>query len=235
MGKIVITGASSEIGWAIARELSTMGKPMLLHGTREHDLPLDELSTEAEYVVADFASPAGLDYFIAQLDDVDILVNAAACTITNLLPQIEDESIDKMIAVNIGALAKICKAVIPPMCAKRSGIIINITSVVASRVYRGQSIYAGTKAFAEAMSKGVAAEFGQRGVRCNCVAPGSIYSGSLKLLAHLAKDQVKESNAMAAMGEPKDVAAAVAFLCREDNKFINGTVLHVDGGHWMGL
>ncbi|MFA5229154.1 beta-Keto acyl carrier protein reductase [Proteiniphilum saccharofermentans] len=235
MGQIVITGASSAIGWAIAEELSTIGKPMLLQGTRKHELPLNELSANAEFVMADFSSPAALEHFISRLTDVDILVNAAACTITELLPQTRDESIDKMIAVNIAALVKICKAIIPPMCAKRSGVIVNITSVAASKVYRGQSVYAGTKAFSEAFSKGIAAEYGRKGVRCNCVAPGCINSGTLKLLAHIAKDKINQSNAMAKMGEPRDVAAAVAFLCREENAFINGTVLHVDGGQWIGL
>lgn len=235
MGQIVITGASSAIGWAIAKELSKIGKPMLLQGTKDHDLPLNELSADAEFVIADFYSPAALEHFISQLTDVDILVNAAACTITELLPQTSDESIDKMIAVNIAALVKTCKAVIPPMCAKRSGIIVNISSVAASKVYRGQSVYAGTKAFSEAFSKGIAAEYGRKGVRCNCVAPGCINSGTLKLLVHIANDKVRQSNAMSRMGEPRDVAAAVAFLCQEENAFINGTVLHVDGGQWLGI
>ena len=235
MGKIVITGASSAIGWAIVKELSMIGKPMLLQGTREHELPFAELPIETTFVTADFSSPVALEYFLSQLTDVDILVNAAACTITELLPQTRDESIDKMIAVNITALVKICKAVVPPMCAKRSGIIVNISSVTASKVYRGQSVYAGTKAFAETFSKGIAAEYGRKGVRCNCVAPGCINSGTLKFFKNIVEEKVSHSNAMARLGEPRDVAAAVAFLCREENAFINGTVLHVDGGQWIGL
>ncbi len=235
MGKIVITGASSAIGWAIAQELAKLNKPMLLHCNKNKDLPLSELSANAEVITADFSSPDDLKQFIDKLDDTDILVNAAAYTVTELIPQTSDESIEKMIAVNITALSKICKAVIPQMCIKRRGVIVNISSATASKVYRGQGIYAGTKAFAETFSKAIAAEYGRKGIRCNCVAPGAINTGTLSLLLNIAEDQVKQVNAANRLGTPQDVAAVVFFLCREDNSFINGAVLHVDGGHWMGI
>ena len=235
MGKIVITGASSAIGWEIAKVMSEMNKPMLLHGNRKRELPLTEFSSDAEFVTADFSSSSELEEFIAHLSDVDILINAAAYTVTGLLPQTSDESIDKMVTVNINALVKICKAVIPSMCIKRSGIIINISSSTASKVYRGQSIYAGTKAFTETFSKAIAAEYGRKGIRCNCVAPGAINTGSLELLTQIAGDLLKHVNASNRLGEPQDVARIVAFLCREENSYINGSVLHVDGGQWMGI
>lgn len=235
MGKIVITGASSAIGWEITKALSVMNKPMLLHGNKIKELPLAELSSEAEFVTADFSSSFELEEFIARFSDVDILINAAAYTVTELLPQTSDESLDKMVAVNINALVKICKAVIPSMCIKRSGIIVNISSATASKVYRGQSIYAGTKAFAETFSKAISAEYGRKGIRCNCVAPGAINTGTLKLLTNIAGDLLKQLNAANRLGEPKDVANAVAFLCRDENTYINGSVLHVDGGHWLGI
>jgi 3-oxoacyl-[acyl-carrier protein] reductase len=235
MGKIVITGASSEIGWAIANTLSVLKKPMLLHGNKRNELPLDELSTDTEFITADFSSSSELEAFIARLSDTDILINAAACTVTELIPLTSDVSIDKMIAVNITALIKICRSVIPSMCIKRSGIIINISSSTASKVYRGQGVYAGTKAFTETFSKAITAEYGRKGIRCNCVAPGAINAGSLELLANIAGDQLKLINAASRLGEPQDVANAVAFLCREESSYINGTILHVDGGQWMGI
>ncbi|MDD4191542.1 MAG: SDR family NAD(P)-dependent oxidoreductase [Mangrovibacterium sp.] len=235
MGKIVITGASSGIGWAIAQELAKFNKPMLLHRNKNKDLPLSELPANAEVITADFSSPDDLKQFIDKLDDTDILVNAAAYTVTELIPQTSDESIEQMIAVNVTALSKICKAVIPQMCSKRRGVIVNISSATASKVYRGQGIYAGTKAFAETFSKAIAAEYGRKGIRCNCVAPGAINTGTLSLLLNIGEDQVKQANAANRLGTPQDVAAAVFFLCREDNSFINGAVLHVDGGHWMGI
>ncbi|MCR5571539.1 MAG: SDR family oxidoreductase [Bacteroidales bacterium] len=233
MGKIVITGASSDIGLAIARRLSGSGKPLLLH-CRSHADRFDGL--EAEVVRADFADREDLGRFIAKLQDVEILVNAAADTQTALLPQLEDADIDRMLAVNITAATLLCKAVIPQMCLKRKGVIVNLSSVTAGRVYRGQSVYGGTKAYIETFTRGLAAEYAKKGLRCNCVAPGSIDSGSLqKLLISTGSDVVRDVNASAKFGTPEDVAAAVAFLCSEESRYINGAVLHVDGGYWLGL
>lgn len=233
MGKIVITGASSDIGLAIARRLSTLGKPMLLHCRSN----VDRLSgIEAEIIRADFADMEELRRFIASLDDVEILVNAAADTQTGLLPQLEDDAIERMLTVNVMATTLICKAVIPQMCMHRRGIIVNISSITASRVFRGQSVYGGTKAYVEAFTKGIAAEYAKKGVRCNCVAPGSIDSGSLqKLIVSTGSNTLKDINASARFGSPEDVAAAVAFLCSDESRYMNGSVLHVDGGYWIGI
>lgn len=231
MGKIVITGASSEIGLAIARRLSSLGKPMLLQFNSH--APAFE---GAELVQADFARREDMKRFMSALDDVEILVNAAALTLTDLLPQMEDEEIERMLQVNVLAATLLCKAVIPRMCLKRKGIIVNLSSVTANKVYRGQSVYGGSKAYLEAFTKGLAAEYAKKGLRCNCVAPGSINSGSMqKLIIQTGRDDLQEVNASHTFGTPEDVAAAVAFLCSEDSRYINGTVLHVDGGYWLGL
>ena len=233
MGKIVITGASSDIGLAIARRLSASGKPLLLQ-CRSHADRFEGL--EAEVVRADFADRGDLARFIGKLQDVEILVNAAADTQTALLPQLEDADIDRMLAVNITAATLLCKAVIPQMCLKRKGVIVNLSSVTAGRVYRGQSVYGGTKAYIETFTRGIAAEYAKKGLRCNCVAPGSIDSGSLqKLIISTGSDVLRDVNASAKFGTPEDVAAAVAFLCSEESRYINGAVLHVDGGYWLGL
>ena len=233
MGKVVITGASSNIGLAIARRLHELGKPMLLH-CRSHAGRLAEF--DAEIVRADLSVRADIERFAAQLKDVDILVNAAAETQTGLLPTLEDADIDRMLSINIAATTLLCKAVIPQMCMKRSGIIVNLSSVTAGRVFRGQSVYGGTKAYIETFSKGIAAEFAKKGLRCNCVAPGSIDSGSLqKLIINTGHDILQDVNASAKFGSPEDVAASVAFLCSDESRYINGAVIHVDGGYWLGL
>lgn len=233
MGRIVITGASSDIGLAIARRLATLGAPMLLH-CRSH---ADRFAgIDAEVVRADFSDRRDLERFIGQLGEVDILVNAAAETQTALLPQLEDGDIERMLATNILATTLLCRAVVPGMCLRRRGVIVNLSSVTASHVFRGQTVYGGTKAYIEAFTKGLAAEYAKKGVRCNCVAPGSIDSGSLqKLLITTGSDTLKDINASARFGTPEDVAAAVAFLCSDESRYINGAVLHVDGGYWLGL
>lgn len=191
---------------------------------------------DAEIVRADFSDRGDIERFIGQLGEVDILVNAAAETQTALLPQLEDADIERMLTTNILATTLLCKAVVPGMCLRRKGVIINLSSVTASRVFRGQTVYGGTKAYIETFTKGLAAEYAKKGVRCNCVAPGSIDSGSLqKLLITTGSDALKDINASARFGAPEDVAAAVAFLCSDESRYINGAVLHVDGGYWLGL
>ncbi len=234
MEKIVITGASSDIGMAIARRLSALGRPMLLHANNTQ-IKKDKDLSEVEVVAADFFKEEELNHFLSQLSDVYILVNVAASIDTQLLPMISEESIDRMIRVNISAFSRICQRVIPPMVSRRKGIIVNVSSVAASKTYRGQSVYAGTKAYMEAFSRAIAAEYAARGIRCNCVAPGIIAGGSLSSLMKNMGDRINDVNASGRMGSPEEVAGAVAYLCSADAAFVNGEVLHVDGGHWIGL
>jgi 3-oxoacyl-[acyl-carrier protein] reductase len=235
---IVITGASSQIGQAIAKRLISEGDRAMLHCCRNSSACkslVESTRAYCEIALADFTKQDDLSAFCNALEDVDILVNAAACTKADLLPNLSDEDISNMIAVNIKALATICRAVIPAMMVKRRGIIVNISSVAALRGNRGQSVYAGTNGFVESFTRSLAAEFGSRGIRVNSVAPGAIDAGSMKELLLNAEDLVKKSTAMNRLGSPEDVAAAVSFLCSSDAAFINGACINVSGGFMMGV
>lgn len=234
MGKIVITGASSEIGLAITEKLGTLGKPMLLHCFR-NKTPLERWKGSAQIVSSDFTQEKELEKFLDLLEDTEILVYASARTDAGLIPQIDPRSLDSSIKVNILAYTKICQKIIPQMCIKRKGIIVGISSVAASKVYRGQGVYSGSKAYMEAFSKAIAAEYGKKGIRSNCVAPGSIEAGALKKLAFFDKQDLIQLNPAGRTGTPQEVAEAVYFLCTESSSFVNGTVLRVDGGHWLGV
>lgn len=229
MGKIVITGASSKIGLAIARRLSALGKPMLLQ-YRSRPEALEGM--DAETVRVDFSVEPELRTFADSLGEVDILVNAAALTYASLLPQLSEDEILKMLHVNAYATTLLCRAVIPSMCLRRQGVIVNISSITAGKVYRGQSVYGGTKAYIETFTKGLAAEYAKKGLRFNCVAPGAISSGGV---VRLNQEDVMKVNASGSVGESDDVAAAVAWLCSNEARFVNGAVLKVDGGYWIGL
>lgn len=235
---IVITGASSEIGTAIARRICCPGDKVLLHYNSNPGKCQDIAAGCAKgsaCVRADFSSPEDLASFCGLLDGTDILINAAAVTRADLLPSLEDKDIADMIAVNISAVVAICRAAVPYMLAKRAGTIINISSTTASRASRGQTVYAGTKAFVEGFTRALAAEYAPRGIRANCVAPGAIDAGSLKPLVNYAGREVLSAVAMNRLGSPEDVASAVAFLCGEGASFITGQILRVDGGFREGL
>ena len=236
--KIVITGASSEIGQAIFTKIVDPEDHVILQCFRnpENCEPLQKNHKSTfEIVIADFNDPESVDRFCQNLPELDILVNAAGSTITGLLPNYSNEDMMTMLNVNILALIKICQAVIPAMVVRRKGCIINISSIAAIRGNKGQSVYAGTKGFIESFTRAMTAEYGSRGIRINCVAPGPIESGSLKELMTYAADEVHSSLVSNRLGKPEDVAAVVGFLCSEQAEYINGKCMQVDGGFLRGI
>ncbi|MCP4154266.1 MAG: SDR family oxidoreductase, partial [bacterium] len=137
--------------------------------------------------------------------------------------------------VNIDAFTRICAAVIPGMTARRRGCIVNISSAAATRGNRGQTVYAGTKGYMEAFTRSLAAEYGAKGIRVNCVAPGPIAAGSMTELLGYAEEEVKKSILSKNLGTPEDVAYITAFLCSPKAAFINGKTIGVDGGIMRGI
>lgn len=236
--RFVITGASSEIGLAICAKVLNNNDQAILqcfrHSERCHVIQ-ERLSDNCRIVTADFSNIAEIDEFCKKIDEVDIFINVAAVTITDLLAHLTTEEIAVMLNVNIMALVKVSQAAIGAMLLKRNGIIINISSVAAQRGHRGQTVYAGTKGFVEAFTRSLAAEYGSRNIRANCVAPGPIDAGNLKPLLGYAADEVKNSVILPRLGTANDVAAAVAFLCSDEASFINGTCISVNGGFCRGV
>jgi 3-oxoacyl-[acyl-carrier protein] reductase len=236
--KIVITGASSEIGLAICEKIVAENDHVILQCCKHQEKCVavqENLEASCRTGVVDFTDRNELNEFCKTLGEVDILINAAAATMTDLLVNFTDEQIDEMMSVNILALIKICQAVLPGMVARRNGIIVNISSIAARRGNRGQTVYAGTKGFVESFTRALTAEYGKRNIRINCIAPGPIKVGSLNELLGYAADEVKQSIISPRLGGPRDIAAAVAFLCSEEAGFITGTCLSVDGGFCRGV
>lgn len=233
--KIVITGASSLIGRAIVKRVAIRGDQFLLHGFQKcADLEM-VAECECEIVPADFTRRDDLDRFCSMLGEPDIVINAAAYTRADLLPNLSDDAIARMIEVNIRALIRICQTVLPGMMVRRRGTIINISSIAAQRASRGQSVYAGTKGFMESFTRSIAAEYGGRGIRANTVVPGAIDAGSLRELLSYAADEVVGTTVAGRLGTPEDVASAVAFLCGSEAEFINGASIPVTGGCISGV
>ena len=238
MRRILITGASSEIGAAITRAVVGADDEVILQFFR-HRSTCDELQEQlgrrCSLASVDFTDGPAVAEFCKSLGELDVAINAAGVTVAGLLPALSDAEIDSMIGVNIVSAVRICRSVLPAMVNRRQGCIINISSVTATRAGRGQSVYAGTKGFIESFTRALAAEYGPRGIRANCVAPRPIDAGSLRPLLSLAPDEVKGSVSIARLGSPSDVAAAVAFLCSAGASYINGQTIHVDGGFQKGV
>jgi 3-oxoacyl-[acyl-carrier protein] reductase len=236
--KILITGASSTIGTAIFRRVINSGDEVLLHCFRNEALCrllMDDVDAECTLMSADFANQEALERLCRAAVNCDILINCAAVTKTGLVVALPDDDLQSMLNSNISALVKLCRAVIPGMLLKRKGCIVNISSVAAAKGNPGQAVYAGTKGFMESFTRSLASEYGSKGIRANCVAPGAIETGSIKELLALASDEVRQSCALKRLGTADDVAVAVAFLCGDDTGFITGTTIAVDGGFSRGV
>lgn len=231
---VVITGASSGIGKAIAGRFAREGRPLVLQGNRNVEA-LEEFADRARIVRCDLRDASMVDEFCLSIEGALTVVHAASVVGTDLLAELSDERIEEMLSVNVRAWVKLCRAAVRPMMRARKGCLVAISSVAARRAGRGQSVYAGTKAFQEGFVRGLAAEVASRGVRVNAVAPGPIDSGSLKGLLAQVPEEVKASVACGRLGAPSDVAEAVHWLCSDASRFVHGQVLSVDGGFQRGV
>ena len=236
--KIVITGASSDIGLAICRRLIRKSDRAILQYCKNEDKLkgiINRFGDGCSSYRADFSHMEEIRKFTEILPDTDILINCAAQTITDLLVNIEEHAFIDMIRVNIIALVELCRVVIPGMIINRKGIIVNISSVAAGRGNRGQSVYAGTKGFIEAFTRCLAAEYGSKGIRVNCVAPGAVGTGSISGLLSYAKNEVINASSLKRLGRAAEIADVVSFLCSEKASYINGQVIAADGGFMLGV
>jgi len=240
-GKVaVVTGSSRGIGAAIARRLAAEGARVVLncHASVEAAQAVaDEIRQaggEALVVAADVSRGEEAQRLIqttmAQWDRVDILVNNAGVTRDGLLMTMKEADWDAVLNTNLKSVFHCCKAVTRSMLRQRSGRIINITSVVGIVGQAGQTNYAASKAGIIGFTKSLARELGSRGITVNCVAPGYIPTALTDVLPEEMKQAILEQTPLKRLGQPEEVAAAVAFLASDEAAFITGHVLNVDGG-----
>jgi 3-oxoacyl-[acyl-carrier protein] reductase len=164
---------------------------------------------------------------------LSILVNNAGITQDQLAMRMKDEEWDAVIATNLTAVARLSRAVLRGMMKAKQGRIVNITSVVGSAGNPGQMNYAAAKAGVAGMSRALAREIGSRNITVNCVAPGFIDTDMTRALDEQQVSSLLQQIPLARLGQPSDIAAAVAFLASPQAGYITGTTLHVNGGMYM--
>ena len=236
----LVTGGSRGIGKAVCLELARQGANVAVNyagraqAAEEVAAACRELGVEAFAVQADVADAAAVDAMVkevaARFGRVDILVNNAGITRDKLALQMTDEDFDAVLDTNLKGAFLCMKAVYRPMMKQRYGHIINLSSVVGLRGNAGQANYAASKAGLIGMSKSIAKELASRGVTVNLVAPGFIDTEMTAVLPEAAREALLKSIPMARLGQPEDVARAVAFFAAEESGYITGQVLCVDGG-----
>jgi 3-oxoacyl-[acyl-carrier protein] reductase len=165
-----------------------------------------------------------------ELGDVDALVNNAGVTRDTLIARMSDDDWETVIDTNLRGTFNTARAVSRKMMRRRSGSIVNISSVVGVRGNPGQANYAASKAGIIGLTKALARELGSRGVRVNAIAPGYIKTELTDVLTEEQRGLILANTPLARLGEPEDIAVAVRFLCSDEAAFITGEVLLVDGG-----
>jgi 3-oxoacyl-[acyl-carrier protein] reductase len=162
-----------------------------------------------------------------------VLVNNAGLTRDGLIARMPDDDWRAVIETNLSGVFYTCRAVARTMMRRRSGSIVNVSSVVGLHGNPGQTNYAASKAGIIGFTKALARELGPRGVRANVVAPGYVVTRLTDVLPDAAKEVMLANTPLGRLGDPEDVAGAVRFLCSDAAAFITGEVLLVDGGLGM--
>jgi len=236
----VVTGGGRGIGFAIGEALAEAGARIAVVDVAE-----DESQAAAQRLPGEghqgyqgnVTDGQGLQTVFHRIEEelgpIAILVNNAGITRDNLLLRMSEEEWDQVLAVNLKGAFNATKAVARGMMKRRTGAIINISSVIGLMGNAGQANYAASKAGLLGFTKSIAREFASRGVRCNAIAPGFIQTAMTDKLNQEVVEGLKAQIPMGTLGEPQDVARVVRFLAGPGSTYITGQVIAVDGGMVM--
>lgn len=239
----VVTGGSRGIGRAVCVALAKQGCNVIVnycHGetnAQETVALCKAEGVEAVAVQADVSTAEGcktlFDAAVSAFGRVDVLVNNAGITRDNLILRMTEADFDAVLNANLKGAFLCCKEAARRMVRQRSGRIINLSSVVALRGNAGQTNYAASKAGLIGLTKSLARELASRGVTVNAVAPGFIATDMTAVLPEAVQAEMTKGIPLGRVGQPDDVANAVAFLAAEQSGYLTGQVLCVDGGMAM--
>ncbi len=236
----LVTGASRGIGAAIAARLAddgarVIGTATTLDGAMRITEKLGARGGRG--AVLDVTRQESIDAVLADIEAkegaIEILCNNAGITRDMLLVRMKQDDWDAVLETNLAAVFRLSKAVLRGMMKARKGRIINIASVVGLTGNAGQANYAAAKAGMIGFTKSVAREVGSRGITVNVVAPGFIDTDMTRALSEATRESLNAQIPLARLGQPADIAAAVAFLASAEASYITGETLHVNGGMYM--
>lgn len=237
-----VSGASRGIGKEIALALGAKGATVI--GTATSESGAENIS---KYLKDNGINGAGVMMNVTEQDSIDaaiakvtedfgaptILVNNAGITRDNLLMRMKDEEWDAIINTNLSSVYRLSKTCMKAMMKARKGRIISIASVVGASGNAGQTNYAAAKAGLMGFSKSLAREVGSRGITVNVVAPGFIDTDMTRALPEAQRDALLAQIPLNRLGDPREIANAVAFLASPEASYITGETLHVNGGMYM--
>jgi len=241
---IVITGASRGIGAAVAREAAVNGARVGLNYFKSKK-QAEALAEELEHIggrppvllAFDATDPIqverGVQIFADEFGSIDGWVNNAAINISGLLPTVSVKEIRAQIDSALLGPIFCCRAVLPHMLRQHQGSIVNIGSIVTRKTFRGQSAYAAAKGGLLAFTRALATEYGRKGIRVNCIQPGPVKSDMLATALNLAGEDILRQIPLGRYGTPGEIARLAVFLLSEQNSYITGSAINIDGGYHL--
>lgn len=238
----IITGASRGIGKAISIQLAMAGAKVVCVSRHISDVKHVAEEINSQGFIADaYACNVSetneftelVKYVLDNMGKVDILINNAGITRDGLIMRMSEQDWDSVLNTNLKGAFNGTKAVMRSMLKQRSGRIINISSVVGLTGNAGQSNYAASKAGLIGFTKATAKELASRGITVNCIAPGYIKTDMTDQLTHEIKEVLVKQIPLGRIGDAKEVAALVQYLCSSEAAYITGQTLTIDGGMVM--
>ena len=236
---VLVSGGSRGLGQAIVAHRLRQGDKVATFSRRTSE-SIESLRADSEirdrllFSEVDMRDDEGLRGFVseavARFGRIDALVNNAGIARDSLMAMASVPDIDRMLQVNLRGTFVLTRACIRPMLVAGSGRIVNITSIVGLRGYRGLAVYSATKAGLDAMTRALARELGPRAITVNSVAPGYLETEMTHEMDDSERQQILRRTPLGRLGRPEDVLPVLDFLLCEASRFITGQVLVVDGG-----
>ncbi len=240
----IVTGGGSGLGLAIAKAFTENNIKTIIVGRDEEKLKTAkaELGENGFYKVCDLSDlstiPALIENIIAEFGEIDILVNNAGINQKKLFEEVTDEEFQRILTTNVTAVFSISREVVKDMLKRKSGCIINISSMAAQYGLPKVIAYSASKTAIDGMTRAMAVELSPNGIRVNAIAPGFIYSAMTEKALNSdpeRKAKVFNRTPMGHMGQPEDIGAAALYLASDGAKYVTGVVLPVDGGNSIGF
>lgn len=240
---VLITGGSRGIGKAIAKKFARNNYNVILNYVSDKVVVeelQEEIQKEAKETIkvicikADVSqeeeSKKMVEQILKEFGKIDVLINNAGITKDGLLMRMKEEDFTKVIEINLTGTFHICKQIVPIMMKQKQGKIVNISSVVGITGNAGQCNYAASKAGIIGLTKSIAKELASRNILANCVAPGFIKTEMTDVLPDSVREEILNTIPLKRMGTAEEVANVVYFLSSEENTYITGQVIPIDGG-----
>jgi 3-oxoacyl-[acyl-carrier protein] reductase len=241
----LVTGSTTGIGLETARLLAAEGARVIVTGRdRERVERAKEETGATAGIAADLGTPEAAERLVAEVGQVDCLVNNVGEAYQAAFDELTDEQWDSMWQLNVMSYVRCIRAVLPAMREAGRGVIVNVSSTAGKRPSTGMPNYSVTKAAVLSLSRLVADLYAKDGVRCNAVAPGPTATGAWLDEGGLADQQAARSNntrlevleavgkgrPLGRLAEPEEIASVICFLCSERSSYVTGSAWSADGG-----